>query len=275
MILLFKKENIVMHKDELIKLEIQKIINKVSNKQIETNICFTLRQLDILSQLNEFCLNKILNDNEVENDPRKISYKTNEEFKFALTALCLSVILTDHRSPNKYNKEFLENNIFVESPSPNIINLKFGKIENYIIEKAINAELIFDWMIYRDFEGRGIYALINEKMDGLTLDEYNAGGCPIYEFARFQRKYNDYKKRKETLGKESAQEAFRNAVAQQIATQITTQQLLEGKDPMEFVNILFGKPDFENSINEITKSFAKNKDRPLQISHKKKNKNKS
>ena len=94
-------------------------------------------------------------------------------------------------------------------------------------------------------------------MNGLDLDEYNAGGCPIYEFARFQRKYHDYKTRKETLGKESAQEAFRNAVAQQVAAQITTQQLLEGKDPMEFVNMLFGKQNYENSINEIVKSFEK------------------
>ena len=140
---------------------------------------------------------------------------------------------------------------------------------NCIIEKAINAELIFDWMIYRDFEGRGIYALINEKMDGLTLDEYNAGGCPIYEFARFQRKYHTYKKAKELKSKESAQEAFRNAVAQQVATQITAQQLLEGKDPMEFVNMLFGKPDFENSIKEITGGVGNNKSKTPQITYKK------
>ena len=144
-------------------------------------------------------------------------------------------------------------------------------IEEKIVDNAINPELIFDWMVYRDDEGRGIFALINEKVCDIDdLKDYNAGGDAVYEFARFQRKYYTYKKTKETKSKESAQEAFRNAVAQQIATQITTQQLLSGKDPMEFVNMLFEKPDFENSINEITKSFAKNKDRPLQITHKKK-----
>ena len=104
------------------------------------------------------------------------------------------------------------------------------------------------------------------------MKDYHTGGDAVYEFARFQRKYHTYKKKKETKSKESAQEAFRNAVAQQVASQITAQQLLSGKDPMEFVNMLFGKPDFENSINEITKSFTKNNDKPLQIAHKKKNK---
>ena len=57
----------------------------------------------------------------------------------------------------------------MESSSPDVINLRFEKIEDYIVEEAITPELIFDWMVYRDFEGRGIYTLINEKMNGLDL----------------------------------------------------------------------------------------------------------
>ena len=167
-----------------------------------------------------------------------------------------------------YNiKEFFENNIYVESPFSDIVSLRFENIEEEIVQKAINSELIFDWMIYRDDEGRGIYTLINEKLNGFSLNEFNAGGCPIYEFARFQRKYNEYKKRKETKNKESTQEAFRNAVAQQIANQITTQQLLAGKDPLEFVDILFGTQNYDNSIAEIVKPIKENK--PLQIGYKK------
>ena len=249
------------NKDEFIKQKIQKIIDSVINREIITNINLTSRQLDILSQLNEFCTNKILNDIEIEKDPRKIPYKTNEELRYALIALCLSVALANHRSKNKYNKEFFNDNIFIESISSDMIKIRFENTEDHIIKSAINPELIFDWMIYRDFEGRGIYTLINEKMKGIGLDEYNAGGCPIYEFARFQRKYHDYRTRKETLNKESAQEAFRNAVAQQIAIQITNQQLLEGNNPMDFVNMLFEKQNYENSIEEITKSFVKNKNK--------------
>lgn len=256
-------------KEEIIKNEIQKIIDKVAERRIVTNVLLSPRQSDIISQLNEFSTDKILGDDEVERDPRKIAYKTNQELKTALTALCLSIALINHRSKGKYNKEFFENNIFVESDNNEVVNIRFENIEDKIIDEAINPELVFDWMVYRDDEGRGIFALINEKVCDIDdLKDYNAGGCAVYEFARFQRKYHTYKKAKELKSKESAQEAFRNAVAQQVATQITAQQLLEGKDPMEFVNMLFGKPDFENSIKEITGGVGNNKSKTPQITYK-------
>lgn len=272
-------------RNEIIKNEIQKIVDTVSERIIISNINFSSRQLDILSQLNDFSTHKILGDIEVEKDPRKIAYKTNQELKTALIALCLSIVLIDHRSKNKYNKEFLADNIFVESQNNEIVNIRFDNIEDKIVNNAINPELIFDWMVYRDNDGRGIYALINEKVCDLDdLKDYNPGGCPIYEFARFQRKYFTYKKIKETKNKESAQEAFRNAVAQQVASQITAQQLLNGSDPMDFVNLLFGKPNYENSIDEIVSSFEQNKNNMLKsnknhlrithIKHKKKKNNK-
>lgn len=263
-------------KEEIIKNEIQKIVDKVAGRKIETNAFLTPRQLNIISQLNEFSTNKILSDNEVEKDPRKIAYKTNQELETAIIALCLSVALINHRSKNKYTKEFFENNIFVESVDNDTVKIRFENIEDKIVDNAINPELIFDWMIYRDNEGRGIFSLINEKVCDISdLNDYSAGGDAVYEFARFQRKYHTYKKKKETKSKESAQEAFRNAVAQQVAVQITSQQLLSGKDPMEFVNMLFSKPDFENSIKEITSSFDANKPKTPQITYKKNKKKKN
>ena len=241
-------------KEKIIKNEIQKIVDKIAGRKIETNVLLTPRQLNIISQLNEFSTNKILSDDEVEKDPRKIAYKANQELETALIALCLSTVIMNHRSKNKYTKEFFEGNIFVETTDNDTIYIKFENIEDKIVDNAINPELIFDWMVYRDDEGRGIFALINEKVCDIDdLKDYNTGGDPVYEFARFQKNYHIYIKTKETKSKESAQEAFRNAVAQQVAAHITAQQLLEGKDPMEFVNMLFGKPDFVNSINEITK----------------------
>ena len=44
---------------------------------------------------------------------------------------------------------------------------------------------------------------------------------------------------------------------------------------MEFVNMLFSKPDFENSIKEITSSFDANKPKTPQITYKKKKKKKN
>ena len=102
-------------KEDIIKNEIQKIVDKIAEREITSNVFLSPRQLDILSQLNNFSTNKILGDPEVEKDPRKIAYKTNEELRFALIALCLSIALTDHRSKSKYTKEYFANNIYVKS----------------------------------------------------------------------------------------------------------------------------------------------------------------
>ena len=65
-------------KEKIIKNEIQKIVDKIAGRKIETNVLLTPRQLNIISQLNEFSTNKILSDDEVEKDPRKIAYKANQ-----------------------------------------------------------------------------------------------------------------------------------------------------------------------------------------------------
>ena len=91
--------------DEIIRSEIQKIVDKVAERKINTNIFLSSRQLDVLSQLSYFSTHRILNDIEVEKDPRKIAYKSNQEIKTALVALCLTIALINHRSKSKYNKE--------------------------------------------------------------------------------------------------------------------------------------------------------------------------
>ena len=240
-------------KEQLLLNEIQKIINKVSEREIEVNVCLTSRQLDIISQLNYFCVHKILDDIEVSRDPRKITYKANQELKLALVAMCLSVTLTSHRAKSIYNKEYFENNILVENSTTNSALITFNKIEDFIVDNAIDSELVFDWMIYRDFNSRGIATLINEKMCDFELDVYSAGGCPVYEFARFQRKYYDYKRRKQNKDKEKAQDTFRNAIVQQVASQITAQSLLKGQNPLDLVNMLFDSKDYDKALKEISK----------------------
>ena len=239
-------------KEQIIQQEIQKIVDKVSCRRIETNACLAANQLDIISQLNSFCASKILNDIEVCKDPRKITYKTNQELKLALVALCLSVTLTKHRAKNFYNKEYFEDNILVEHHMPDILSINFINIEDFIIDSAIESELVFDWLVYRDFEGRGIQALINEKMCDFELDGFNAGGCPVYEFARFQRKYHDFKRRKQNKDKENAQETFRNAIVHEVATQIASQQMLNGSNPLELVNMLFDSKDVGKALTQLS-----------------------
>ena len=250
--------NIMDTKEQILQTEIQKIVDKVNSRKVETNALLTPYQLNIISQLNFFCSSKILGDVEVRKDPRKITYKTNQELKLALVALCLSVSLISHRAKKNYDKEYFEDNILVDHQAPDILMIHFNNIEDFIVDKAISSELVFDWMVYRDFDGRGISALINEKLCDFELDGYNSGGCPVYEFARFQRKYYDYKRRKQNKNKEKAQETFRNAVVQEVASQIATQQILNGHNPLDFINMLFDSKDYDKALAEFSQQPAKN-----------------
>jgi hypothetical protein len=100
-------------------------------------------------------------------------YKSNEELKTALIAILLSRVLTNHRSKQKYNKEFFENNINIYTDTNGIKNIIFNQIDENEVDKSINHEIIFDWMIFRDKEGRGIHALIDEKTFNCGLDDFN------------------------------------------------------------------------------------------------------
>lgn len=70
------------------------------------------------------------------------------------------------------------------------------------------------------------------------LSGFQRGGDPIYEFARFHRKYTEKERIKEEKYRESAQEAFRNAVVQSVANEVAKQQLLAGKNPLEILDNL-------------------------------------
>ena len=51
--------------------------------------------------------------------------------------------------------------------------------------------------------------------------------------------------------KESAQEAFRNAIVKETAAEIARQQLAAGKNPMELVNLLFAPQDYNYAIQKM------------------------
>ena len=230
---------------------IREIIDKASNASILSNILLDTEQLELLHRLNVFCVSQVLDDIETLKDPRKIIYKSNQEMKIALLALCLTRALTNHRSKQKYTKEFFERNINILSDADGTKNVDFGQIEEAEADKALNDEIVFDWMIYRDRHGRGINALIDEKTFSCGLEDFNQGGDPVYEFARFQRKYFEHKHRKELSGRESAQEAFRNTIIQQAAVEIDKQQMLAGQNPMELVNLLFDAKDYGQAIAQM------------------------
>ncbi len=221
--------------------DIQNLINQALSCTIVSKVEFDYDQLDGLQNLNEYCVNLVLQTPEVAKKPLKLIYKANEEFKTALVAICLSHALTNPRRKTVENKQFFEKNINIYSLPNNTKEIDFGIIDPQNVIDAVNWDIIEDWKLYRDREYGGIKALMDEKTHLTGLEGYRRGGDPLYEFARFHRKFTE---RENKIAEESqieAQNAFRNAVMQSVASEVAKQQLLEGKNPMDIINSLLGQ----------------------------------
>lgn len=259
--------------------KLQKIIQGFIKRAIEIEIIsevpLSAEQLDALQDLNAYCVNQVLSDPEVAFDPRKINYKANQEFKMALLAMCLAQSMVNPSRRHKENKEFFDENICIYMNDAGQKVIGFGNILPENVSDAIFEEIVEDWKIYHDKEGFGIKALIDDKTNLVGLDNYNRGGDPIYEFARFRRKYTEKERFKEERRRESAQEAFRNAMVQTLALDVAKQQLLEGRNPLELLDQLFapsGKyqgsrrgaqrvdPQIENNITKLLEHSNSDKD---------------
>lgn len=229
-------------KDEKIQQIIQEFIDNSVNVELNCDVEFNNEQLDALWCLNEYCVHQSLYDPEVRRDPRKLSYKANQELHTALVAFCLSQSLINVQRRNVENKEYFSENISVGIVERGQKTISFGGLNKQNVQEAIFSEIIEDWKIYRDKEGFGIKALVDEKTNLTGLDNYQRGGDPVHEFARFHRKYTEKQCKREERARESAQDAFRNTMIQSLANKVTEQKLLEGKsmdEMMAMVDSLF------------------------------------
>lgn len=229
-----------MEEDRTVR-DIQELVNLTYNATIQASVMFDDDQIAALENLNQYCVQAALQTPEVIKKPLKVVYKANEAFKEALVAICLSYALINPRRKLRENKEFFDKNINIVPKAGNIKFLDFGEISPENVQNAIYWEIIEDWKLYYDRECGGIKALVDEKTNLAGLDNYVRGGDPLYEFARFHRKYTEKKRAQEEKSKIAAQDAFRNAVVQSVATEVTRQQLLEGKNPMEIIDSLLSQ----------------------------------
>lgn len=237
--------------------DIQELVNLTFNATIQSSVEFDVDQIRALENLNQYCVQAALKTPEVIQKPLKIVYKANEAFKEALVAICLSYALINPRRKLVENKEFFERNISILQKPGNVKFLDFGNLNPENVQHAIYWEIIEDWKLYYDNECGGIKALVDEKTNLAGLDNYVRGGDPLYEFARFHRKYTEKTRAQEEKSKIAAQDAFRNAVVQSVATEVTRQQLLEGKNPMEIIDSLLKQANsYQNS--KISKNNQKN-----------------
>lgn len=222
-----------------LQLKLEALVNKVAAVRVIAGVELAQEQLEALQVLRNYCLNQALDDPEVRRDPRKLRYKTAQELKYAMVAICLAQALTNPSRRHIENKEFFVDNIQVATADRDWDRIDFGTVGVYNVQEAIFPEIINDWMIYRDRNGMGIKALIDTKTNLVGLRDFNRGGDPIYEFARFHRKYTEKEHLQLEQSRLAAQDAFRNAMVQQVAIEMTKQQMLAGRNPMELIDMLF------------------------------------
>ncbi len=258
-----------MQKDKLLEQAINQMICGIKRKNVSANVPLNSQMQSLLITLNAFCVDQVLQDTEVAKDPRKIMYKSTAELKTALVAMCLSTALIDYQTQVIYTKEYFEQHIVIIHSDASNMFIEFNEIDPNIVSSSINSEYVHDWMIYRDYRGRGITALINSKVNDSTLDGFSRGGESAYEFARFERKYFELMRKKENKNKERAQDTFRNSMVSQMAKQLAKEQIAHGDNPLELVNMLFNSKDYDKAIEKML-SVEHKPQSSFQIEHKKK-----
>jgi len=222
-----------------LQLKLEMLVNRVAAVRVIANAELEQKALEALQVLRNHCLNQALDDAEVRRDPRKLRYKTAQELKYSLVAICLAQALVNPVRRQAENKEYFARNIQVTTADRDWDCVDFGEISIQNVQEAVYPEIINDWMIYRDRNGMGIKTLIDSKTNLTGLPDFNRGGDPIYEFARFHRKYTEKEHRQQEQSRLAAQDAFRNAMVQQVAIEMTKQQMLDGRNPMELIDMLF------------------------------------
>ena len=151
--------------------------------------------------------------------------------------------MTNPRRKLRESKEFFEKNITIYHLPNNVKEIDFGGITPENVVEAVNWEVLEDWKLYRDNESGGIKALVDEKTNLAGLDTYQRGGDPLYEFARFHRKFTEKENKIAEESRIQAQNAFRNAVVQSVTSEVAKQQLLAGRNPMDIINSLLSQED--------------------------------
>lgn len=226
---------------------IQKLIERAIGKNLVADVPLSLHQLNDLANLNEYCVNQTLGDEEVMRDPRKLSYKSNQEFQLALQAICLSQSLIRPNRSYKENREFFSSNITVETMDNGTKSISFGVVPFDLVQEAIYTGIVEDWKIYRDREGMKIKSLVDVKTNFTGLSGYMRGGNCVQEFARFNRKFYEREKVKEEQAREYLQNTMRGAVVQNLFSKMTDQMLLEGKTPQEIMDSLMHSLEYNPS----------------------------
>ncbi|MBE6451443.1 MAG: hypothetical protein E7016_05725 [Alphaproteobacteria bacterium] len=228
--------------------EIRKIVKKASDVEIVTDAPLDDIQITLLKELNNFSVSQTLYDEEVQKDPRKILYKTNQILKESLVALCLTQVMINKRSKGYYTKEYFDANIDVSTVADGVKKINFGKCESSEVLAAINEEKVFDWILY--CQGRGIEAFVMEKTDCRGIEGFVPGGKQTYEFARFEKLSDEEKRRKQAIEKEALQLEFKQSFLRELAIGMAQKQI-DNPQILDIVKSIFEKENYMDAIGNF------------------------
>jgi len=214
-------------------------------KQILVSVPLTDEQMRLINLLNEFAIHQAEYDDEVRQFPAKMIYKVNDELKLALVALLTTCSLLDPKRHGNEAQKFFEDQIKVVQDTQNQKVIDFGKIRPELVQQSFIPEVIDDWILYRDVNGDGIRALMDKKTYLQGLPTYNRGGHPVYEFARFYRRFMEDKLAK----KSKEQKSIKEIAIKSLTDQVVRQQLEQGVSPQHIL---------ENILSDNTASLFDN-----------------
>jgi len=230
--------------------------NKAQAKQLITSVPLTNTQMRLVGLLNDFAIHQAEYDPEVRQFPAKMVYKVNDELKLALVALLTTCSLLDPKRHGNEAQKFFEDQIKIVQDSDGHKVIDFGSIRPELVQQSFIPEVIDDWILYRDVNGDGIHALMDRKtyMQGLTT--YARGGHPVYEFARFYRRFMEDKLAKKLQETQRVKEI----ALKSLTDQVIQHQLESGQSPQQLL---------EQIISDKTEQlFEDKKNQPLRLTKK-------
>ena len=197
-------------------LTLSKAIEEAKRCEVFSSIPLTEEQNRLLHLLNLFAIHQAQYNPEVRQIPAKLIYKVNDELKLALVAILTTCSLLDPRRHGEEAQKFFEDQISILQEDNGNKLIRFGKIRPQLVRQSLIPEIVDDWTFYRDVNGDGIHALMDRKTSLQGLATYQRGGSPVYEFARFYRRFMEDKLAKQQQSQERAKEIALKSLTDQI-----------------------------------------------------------
>jgi hypothetical protein len=214
---------------------LQDFANKAINEMIEISPMVTPEIAKQIYRLHIFCCQRVLHDADVRHNPLTLSFKALGEMKNALIGIFLSYRLIEPSCPYSWDKDFFERNIFLHKNSEGGVVLTFSKIDTDTINKAVNEEVVTDWLIYRAYDHNGIRTLMDIKNNLLTLPNYLRGGHPSVEFSRFERKFREKVNKKKEARNDALDLEYRKTLVRAIAEERVQRMIDQGMSAEEML----------------------------------------